>query len=181
MGIYGEASVRAGHTSTDFSSRDILGSVGDADYDSGSVYYGMHVGLGYIWSITDEASLDFSTKYIWTHQNSDSVSIQGETAKFKDTDSHRLRTGARFAYEINDIFKPYAGAYYEHEFDSKAKSKVQGMNIDAPDLKGGTGIGELGLTITPANTNNFAMDFALQGYTGMRRGVGGNVQMKFEF
>ena len=180
-GIYGEASFRVGHVSTDFSSDDIMGSGGHADYDSGSAYYGAHAGLGYVWNVNDKAALDFSTKYIWTHQNSDSVTIQGDRINFKAADSQRWRTGARFSYAVNEMFTPYAGAYYDHEFDGRAKASTAGLSIDAPDLTGGTGVGELGLTFKPAKDSGFSVDLGMQGYTGVREGVSGSAQLKFEF
>ena len=55
------------------------------------------------------------------------------------------------------------------------------MSIDSPDLTGDTGVGELGLTITPVKDSGFSMDFGVQGYTGVREGVTGSAQFKFEF
>ena len=180
--IYLDASFRAGHVSTDFNSSDLRDSTGRrADYDSGSAYYGAHAGLGYVWNITEKASLDISTRYIWTHQDSDTVKVTGDPVKFNAVDSHRWRTGARFAYAINEYVAPYAGAYYDHEFDGKARASTNGYKIDAPDLKGGTGVGELGLTIKPVKDSGFSMDFGVQGYTGVREGVSGSLQLKLEF
>jgi hypothetical protein len=181
-GVYGEASLRAGHSKTDFRTKDILNSDSDTtSYDSGSAYYGAHFGAGYIWKINDQASLDFSSKYIWTHQDSDSVTISGDEIKFKDMDSQRWRSGARFAYAVNECIAPYAGAYYEPEFGGKAKSTINGDSIKAPELTGGTGIGELGFTLTPAKTLPLSFDLGVQGYTGQREGVTGSLRVKYEF
>ena len=180
--VYVDASFRAGHVSTDFNSSDLVDNAGrKADYDSGSAYYGAHAGLGYVWNITDKASLDLSTRYLWTHQDSDSVKVLGDPIRFKAVDSQRWRTGARFSYAVNDYVAPYAGAYYDHEFDGKARASTNGYKIDAPDLKGGTGVGELGLSIKPVKDSGFSMDFGVQGYTGVREGVTGSLQLKFEF
>ncbi|MCL2076204.1 MAG: autotransporter-associated beta strand repeat-containing protein, partial [Betaproteobacteria bacterium] len=87
-GMYAEASLRAGRVKNDFRSSDILNSDSDTTkYDSGSAYYGAHAGLGYVWNMNEKASLDMSTRYIWTHQASDSVTISGDRIKFKDADS----------------------------------------------------------------------------------------------
>jgi outer membrane autotransporter protein len=181
-GVYGEASLRAGRTDTDFRSRDILNSSSSTTrYDSDSAYYGAHLGGGYVWNINAKASLDLSTKYIWTHENSDSVIISGDSIKFKSVDSHRWRTGARFAYAVNDYIIPYAGLYYDHEFDGKAKATANGNSIKAPDLKGGTGVGELGFTLTPSKTLPLSFDLGVQGYVGQREGVTGSLRGKYEF
>lgn len=180
--LYLDASFRAGQTKTDFNSSDLRdGSGRKADYDSSAAYYGMHAGIGYLWNVTDKASLDLSTRYIWTHQDSDTVNVLGDPVKFKASDSHRWRTGARFAYAVNEYIAPYAGAYYDHEFDGKARASTNGYGIDAPDLAGGTGIGELGLTLKPSQTLPLSFDLGVQGYVGIREGVTGSLQVKFEF
>lgn len=184
-GLYFDASARMGRAKMDFSSDDIKYNGSDADFDSASLYYGLHGGLGYIWNITDAASLDLSAKLLWTRQESDSVSVHGDRVRFKDADSLRTRLGGRFAYAVNEHFSPYVGAYWEHEYDSKARSTVNGNSIDAPDLKGDTGMGELGLSFRPFSeqgaASGLSFDLTVQGYTGVREGVSGSFQVKWEF
>ena len=48
-------------------------------------------------------------------------------------------------------------------------------------MRGGTGIGELGLTLTPSKTLPLFLDLGVQGYTGKREGVTGSLQIRFEF
>ena len=184
--VYLEASFRAGQVDTDYNSDDFYSATGeDVDFDSSSTYYGAHLGAGYIWNITDAASLDLYTKYLWTHQDSDTVTIQGDRIRFKGMDSHRWRTGARFAYALDTEsglrFAPYLGAAYEHEFDSEAKASSNGDSIDSPDVEGGTGIGELGFSFKASATSGLSFDLGMQGYTGKREGVGGSFQLKWEF
>ncbi|SBW05730.1 putative Outer membrane autotransporter barrel domain protein [uncultured delta proteobacterium] len=180
-GLYFDASARLGRTSTDFSSGDIRYNGSKADFDSDSMYWGAHAGLGYQWSFTEKAMLDLSGKFIWTRQDSDSVSVHGDKVRFKDADSLRTRLGGRFNYAVCDYATPYVGAYWEHEFDGKQRSSVNGVGIGSPDLKGDTGVGELGLTIKPVKDSGFSMDLGVQGYTGVREGVTGSLQLKFEF
>jgi hypothetical protein len=48
--VYVEASGRMGNSSTDFSSSDLSDAYGNhARYDTNGTYYGLHVGLGYVW------------------------------------------------------------------------------------------------------------------------------------
>lgn len=184
--IYTEASFRMGSSETDFSSSDLRDGAGNkAGYDSDSLYYGLHLGLGYIWNITEASSLDLYTRYFWTHQDSDSVTVTGDPVKFKSADSHRWRGGARFAHSLTtekgQIFTPYIGAAYEHEFDGKARASTYGYSIDAPDLEGGTGMGEVGLSIQPCADSGLSFDVGVQGYTGQREGLTGSFQLKWEF
>ncbi len=185
-GGYLDASVRMGRTNTGFNSDDIrnAGTGETADYDSGSMYYGAHAGLGYLWSLNNRADLDLFTKYLWTHQEGDDVKVTGDSVHFKDSDSQRWRTGARFSYGFGNeewLLAPYIGAAYEYEFDGKAEASTYGYGVDQADLTGGTGIGELGMTLKSHQYKNIGVDLGLQGYTGVRDGVGGSLQLRYEF
>ena len=89
--------------------------------------------------------------------------------------------GGRFNYAVCDYATPYVGAQWEHEFDGKQRSSVNGVNIGSPSSKGDTGVGELGLTLRPVKDSGFSIDLGVQGYTGVREGVAGSLQLKFEF
>ena len=184
--VYADASFRAGYSKTDFSSSDMYTPSGrDVEYDSGSVYHGFHAGLGYIWDVTDALSLDFSTKYIAMRQESDSVVIEDEKIRFAETESSRWRSGAKIAYALESesgyIFSPYLGASYDREFKGKAKATVNGDAIDAPDLSGSTGIGEVGIAFKPTDLQGLSLDLGVQSYVGKREGVGGSLQMQYAF
>ncbi|MDL2209737.1 autotransporter-associated beta strand repeat-containing protein [Desulfovibrio sp. OttesenSCG-928-O18] len=180
-GLYFDASARMGRAKMDFDSGDIKYNGSSADFDSSSLYYGLHGGLGYVWSINEAASLDLSAKLLWTRQESDSVSVRGDNVRFKDADSLRTRLGGRFAYAVSEYVTPYVGAYWEHEFDGKIRSTVNSNGIDAPKLEGDTGMGELGLSFKPVTDSGLSFDLGVQGYTGQREGVTGSFQIKFEF
>lgn len=76
---------------------------------------------------------------------------------------------------------PYIGAAWEHEFDGKARATTNGFDIDAPNLHGNTGIGELGLSLTPSADLPLTIDLGVQGYTGKHEGVTGSLMVKWEF
>ena len=187
VNIYAEVSLRMGRVETDFRSGDIRNAVtGDtADYETSAVYYGAHLGLGYLWNICELLTLDVYTKYLWTRQEGDSVTMAGEKYTFEGIDSHRWRNGARLSYDVvldsGVVFSPYIGAAFDYEFDSRAKGSVNGRKIDSPDIMGATGMGELGLSFKPSATGGLSLDLGLQGYTGKREGVAGSFQMKFAF
>lgn len=105
----------------------------------------------------------------------------GEHLSFDDINSSRLRFGGRFAYILNEHVAPYIGAAWEHEFDGKARAKTNGFDIDAPNLRGNTGIGELGLSLTPSADLPLTIDLGVQGYTGKHEGVTGSLMVKWEF
>jgi len=130
-------------------------------------------------------SLDLYTKYLWTRQEGDSVTMAEERYKFDDIDSQRWRTGARFSYNAatdgGRVFTPYIDAAFDYEFDSEAKGSVNGRGIDSPDIEGATGMGELSLAFKPSADSGFSLDLGVQGYTGKREGVSGSFQVKFKF
>ena len=181
--FYAEASGRAGKTHNEYDSSDLRDAAGrKADYDSSSPYYGLHFGTGYVWNINDAATLDLYGKYFWTRQQGDSVGLStGEHLSFDDINSSRLRFGGRFAYILNEHVAPYIGAAWEHEFDGKARAKTNGFDIDAPNLRGNTGIGELGLSLTPSADLPLTIDLGVQGSTGKHEGVTGSLMVKWEF
>jgi len=84
-------------------------------------------------------------------------------------------------YAINDYVAPYIGAYWEHEFDGKARATVNGVSLGTPSLQGDTGMGELGLSLKPAKDLPLSFDLGVQGYAGKRDGVTGSLQIRFEF
>ncbi|MDR2695907.1 MAG: autotransporter domain-containing protein, partial [Deltaproteobacteria bacterium] len=172
-----------GGVHNDYDSSDLRDMNGRrASYDSFSPYYGFHLGVGYIWKINEKASLDLYGKYFWTRQGGDSVRLStGDPVTFQDADSSRLRGGARFSYAVNEYVTPYIGAAYEHEFDGRARATTNGFAIDAPSLRGGTGIGELGLSLKPSKDLPLFFDLGVQGYVGKREGVTGSLQVRFEF
>ncbi len=178
--VYAEASLRMGESDNDFNSAD-LGYGWDVSYDSSVTYYGAHAGLGYLWQLGEKPLLDTYVKYLWTRQDSDSVTVLGESVRFDAADSHRLRVGARLSVKATEAVTPYMGAAYEYEFDGKAGGNVRGYSIEAADLSGSTGMGELGLSVQPASALPLYLDLGVQGYVGQRQGVSGSLQIKWRF
>jgi hypothetical protein len=173
---YVELSARAGRSSTDFRSEDFNRPV---SYDIDSNYYGFHLGLGRVFNVTDATSLDLYGKWLFTRSSSNDVLAGGEVFHFDDVTSHRLRAGARISTAVNDMVRPYFGLAYEHEVDGKAGASVLGNPIDVPELKGGTGIGELGVSILPKD--GLTLDIGIQGYAGVRQGISGSVRFVYNF
>jgi outer membrane autotransporter protein len=182
--FHAEASGRVGRVRNEYDSSDLRDphTGVKANYDSSSTYYGLHFGAGYVWNMTERASLDLYGKYFWTHQEGNKVTLaNGDPVRFKAVDSQRLRLGGRFTYAPDERVTPYIGAAYEREFDGKAHASTYGYAIDTPSLRGDTGIGEFGLTLTPSTNLPLSFDLGVQGYTGQREGVTGSLQIKFEF
>lgn len=181
--FYAEASGRAGALNNSYRNDDLRDADGRrAEFDTTTPYISLHAGLGYVWNLTDALSLDLHAKYFWTWQDSADPRLStGEALHFDAVNSHRLRLGGRLTYAVNEYVSPYVGAAWEHEFDGTARATSLGYDLDAPSLKGDTGIGELGLSWTPTATTPLTIDLSVQGYTGVRQGYTGSLMAKWEF
>ncbi len=179
-GPYAEASLRAGRAYTSFMSDYLRDSLGrDVEYDLSQTYYGAHAGLGWLQKLNERAQVNAYGKYMWVRQEGKDVTIEGEKARFKDGDSHRARGGARVSYEVTPGLAPYVGAAYEYEFDGKTRADIGDIQISASSLRGGSGIGELGLAFS--TPDGLAMDLSVRGYEGTREGVEGRLMIGITF
>lgn len=181
-GFYAQAAAHGGWAKTDFDSRDIIGSItGRTSFDSDTAYLGANAALGYVWRPTGRVDVDFTAAYLWNRQNSDSLTVDGLPLRFDASNSHRLCGGVRVTWAANAVVSPFVGAAYEHELAGKAKGTIDGNRIDPPSLRGGTGIGEIGLRVNANRCNGFALDAVLQGYAGRNDGFSGGVRMGWAF
>jgi outer membrane autotransporter protein len=154
-----------------------------AKYDVKSNYYGLSFGGGRVFNLGADNAVDVYGRYVWTRQAGDSARLSrfNERLKFDDVDSHRLRVGARYSASWSGNNHFYAGAAWEHEFDGEANAKINGRKIDSPDMKGSTGIAEVGLVLTPTGNENLSIDLGIQGYGGKRQGATGSAQLRYAF
>ncbi len=176
-GGYVEGSARGGESRTTFGSGDL----NNVSYTTNSGYYGVHIGIGKL-KTEGSQTLDYYAKYFWTHQNGSTVRAGGDIFNFSGVDSSRLRGGLRLSQARPDgKSTSYVGLAYEYEFDGKACGSVYGMAMEAPSLKGGTGIVELGMSFKSRPESSNTLELGLQGYAGKREGVTGTVQLKRVF
>ena len=138
---YVEGGARTGMAYNSFNSADLVSGGVAAQYDASSAYYGVNAGLGYVWNLTEDSSLDLYGHYAWNELGSDSVTLStGETVNFAAVDSHRVRLGARYSYEMSEQAMPYVDLAWEHEFDGSVSATTNGLAIAEPSLSGDTGI-----------------------------------------
>ncbi|MDR0380006.1 MAG: autotransporter domain-containing protein [Candidatus Accumulibacter sp.] len=182
---YLETSARLGRVNNDFKTGDFDIARGNVKFDTRSNYYGLSLGGGHVWTLDADSTVDLYGRYVWTHQEGDSARLTGlrddSRVKFSDVDSQRVRVGARYSQAWDSSSQFYAGVAWEHEFDGKAGGKIDGDKIDAPGMKGSTGIVEVGLVLYPSANKNLSIDLGIQGYGGKRQGVTGGVQVKYAF
>ena len=181
--FYVQGSAHMGQLHNEYDSsdlRDVGGRI--AKFDMDSPYYSLHGGLGYVWNITEDHDVDVYGNYIWTRvDGTDETLTTGDRFEFDDMDSSRVRFGARYSYKGNERFRPYIGVAYEHEFAGSCESTALGHDVAAPSFEGDTGIGELGIRMTPSESLPLSVNLGVQGYVGQKRGVSGNCMVRYEF
>ncbi|WP_455656518.1 autotransporter domain-containing protein [Phascolarctobacterium sp.] len=187
-GVYYEGSLRYGRRDADYASGDLIGAGGSkvySSYDSSSAYYGAHLGIGKVTGLNDTTKADVYAKFMYTHQNGDSVALRGEGAgevyDFDAVDSTRVRIGARVSKAYRERGTGYAGLAYEYEFDGEAKATVLGFSTPSPSIKGSSGLLELGYILQAKGANDPAIDINLQGWGGKKQGFTGNVNFVWTF
>ena len=184
-GVYYEGSLRYGRMDADYASND-LGTAGvHSSYDSSSAYYGAHLGIGKVTGLNDTTKADVYAKLLYTHQNGDSVTLQGEgngeVYDFDAVDSTRARVGARVSKAYSERGTGYVGLAYEYEFDGEARATVKGFSTPAPSINGSSGLVELGYILQPQGVNDPTINIGLQGWGGKKQGFTGNVDFVWTF
>lgn len=178
-GQYLEGSLRAGRVSNKFHSGDFGADA--VEYDIHAPYYGLHIGLGREKAMDDKSGLDIYTRMLCTRQNGSSATIAGDQFAFAGVDSLRWQVGAKLSRKVDDQTTVRAGLAYQYEFDGKADATVNGSAIEAPSLRGGTGITEVGMTQESKDGKGASLDFSLQGLFGKARGFTGNLRASWKF
>jgi len=179
--FYVDGSLRAGKVKNDVHSglRDFRGYY--ARFKTSASYASLHLGGGYRWKLNETSALDLYGQAFYTRQGSDSVRLStGDPVKFAAVNSNRIRIGGRYEWTLESV-TPYVGIAYEHEFDGKAKASAYGYRIDTPDLKGDTGIAEVGIAMKPTPNRPLTLNLGIQGYVGQQEGVTGSLRVKYEF
>ncbi|WP_293717865.1 autotransporter domain-containing protein [uncultured Phascolarctobacterium sp.] len=184
-GVYYEGSLRYGRMDADYASND-LGTAGvHSSYDSSSAYYGAHLGIGKVTELNESTKADVYAKLLYTHQNGDSVTLQGEgngeVYDFDAVDSTRARVGARVSKAYSERGTGYVGLAYEYEFDGEARATVKGFSTPSPSIQGSSGLLELGYILQPKGVNDPTINIGLQGWGGKKQGVTGNVNFVWTF
>ena len=179
-GVYTEGSLRAGmlKNELDNAMRDVNGSYG---YETESAYYGAHIGVGKIISLSDSSDLDIYGKFFHTYTEGDSVTIADDKFDFDSITSDRLRVGARITSNKKNKFSTYYGLAYEYEFNGDADMTAQGLKAPTQSLQGSSVMAEIGFNYQPTPTSPWSFDLNMRGYTGERQGGSFNVQATYTF
>ena len=180
-GVYTEGSLRAGMLKSymDNALRDGAGNF--YGYESESAYYGAHLGIGKIISLSDSSDLDIYGKFFHTYTEGDSFKVANDEFEFDSINSDRLRIGARITSNKENKFSTYYGLAYEYEFNGDADMTAQGLKAPTQSLQGSSVMAEVGFNYQPTPTSPWSFDLNMRGYAGERQGGSFNVQATYTF
>lgn len=153
-----------------------------ADYEVSANYWGFGAGVGYIASF-GASSVDVYAKYIFTRLGSTSATLStGEYYRFEAVTSAKTKLGLRYSYEQSTgkvKWAPFIGAAWQKEFKGSADATTNGYAVEAPSLKGSSGVAEIGVSID--SNSGLKAELGLVGFTGKQRGINANIMLQYLF
>lgn len=183
-GRFYEASLRGGRLQNDYTSYDYRfnGQKTHEQYDTSSVYYGIHLGIGREIGWAPRHKFTYYGKYFYTFNGSENYRLRnGQEYTNSSVQSHRLRLGIRDTYAINEKNKAYAGLAWEHEFDGSAYAVYDGIRTESPTIQGDSYMLELGWVIKPYADDKLSFDVSATGWLGRQRGITGRLGINWMF
>ena len=180
-GVYTEGSLRAGMLKSDMDNALREGAGNFYGYESESAYYGAHIGIGKIISLSESSDLDVYGKFFHTYTEGDSFKVANDEFEFDSINSDRLRIGARITSNKENKFSTYYGLAYEYEFNGDADMTAQGLKAPTQSLQGSSVMAEVGFNYQPTPDSPWSFDLNMRGYTGERQGGSFNVQATYTF
>lgn len=180
-GVYTEGSLRAGMLKSDMDNALRDGAGNFYGYESESAYYGAHIGIGKIISLSESSDLDVYGKFFHTYTEGDSFKVANDEFEFDSINSDRLRIGARITSNKENKFSTYYGLAYEYEFNGDADMTAQGLKAPTQSLQGSSVMAEIGFNYQPTPTSPWSFDLNMRGYAGERQGGSFNVQATYTF
>ena len=180
-GVYTEGSLRAGMLKSEIDNALRDGSGNYYGYDSESAYYGAHIGVGKIISLSESSDLDVYGKFFHTYTEGDSFTVAKDKFEFDNITSDRLRIGARVTTNKANAFSTYYGLAYEYEFNGDADMRAQNLKAPTQSLQGSSYMAEVGFNYQPTPDSPWSFDLNMRGYAGEREGASFNVQATYTF
>ena len=178
-GMWYEGSLQGGRVKSDYSGSIYAGI--NSSYDVSNTYWSGHLGAGKDIQLKDDAKITPYLRYFWSHQGGVRAHFNtGEDYDFSEVTSHRARLGFRYTHLNDAAGEFYTGLALEYEFSGSAHASYQGYDTPSPSLKGTSGMLELGYRFIPADSK-MRYDLRLTGWQGKRRGLSGDVSVKWQF
>mgnify|MGYP000892446520 CR=1 FL=1 len=178
-GMWYEGSLQGGRVKSDYDGSIYAGI--NSSYDVSNTYWAGHFAAGKDIQIKDDAKITPYLRYFWSHQGDVTAHLNtGEDYDFSEVNSNRTRLGFRYTKQSNAGGEFYTGLALEYEFSGSAHASYQGYETPSPSLKGASGMLELGYRFMPVD-GNMRYDLRLMGWQGKRRGLSGDLGVKWMF
>ena len=178
-GMWYEGSLQGGRVKSDYDGSIYAGI--NSSYNVSNTYWAGHFAAGKDIQLKDDAKITPYLRYFWSHQGDVTAHLNtGEDYDFSEVNSNRTRLGFRYTKQSNAGGEFYTGLALEYEFSGNAHASYQGYETPSPSLKGASGMLELGYRFMPAD-GNMRYDLRLMGWQGKRRGLSGDLGVKWMF
>lgn len=173
-GAYVEGSVRVGWLDGEF---DGVASTGG--YEQQGLYWGAHLGAGWIAHLSDRAAGEMFGQVFYTRQNFDDMKLRQFSLAADSATSLRTRLGLRYRYSV-DNWATGLMVGWDHEFDGETGGQALGARLDAPSLSGSSAVIEGNFALMP-ETSGLSLSGRLGGYLGNRSGLYTSLSMLYRF
>ena len=178
--VYTEASFRLGRMEDNASGILHDGAGNSYGYNEKAKYRGGHFGFGKICYEEDGTKLDVYSKFFYNQREGINFAAAGDQYSIDEVRSRVLRAGFRLS-STDRKWNRYGGISYDYEFGGQSNGTVNGNQIRAASIKGGTVRGELGIRREATKDNPWKTDISLFGSAGKRRGFGGSIAFEYHF
>lgn len=184
-GLYFDGSVHAGKSHMDFESSDMNNHYGlNSSYDLNDFYMGGHLGAGYEYLYNPSNTFISSVKWLYTFlDKDDGIKVDGSPMTFHAARSSRAQLSETWLHQFNSSAALKLGAAFEYEFLGSAPARLENLYLNNTRVRGSTGVGTLGLVLTPFENNdpNKFIELDVKGYGGKREGISGVIYAKYTF
>ncbi len=178
-GMYISGLARVGMVHNKFKTKDEFTRF---EYTNNTPYYGLGVNYGYQFEINNTRdNIDLYSRYMWTGLASQDEEFDGQNYDFESINSHQLRIGAQYNLMTKENLSYVIGLAGQYEFDGITDSNVNGFAITSPDIKGFTGMLELGMRIRSLQTPSFTSSLSFEGFLGARDGASATLDFTYSF
>ncbi|MBQ3644341.1 MAG: hypothetical protein II961_07055 [Candidatus Riflebacteria bacterium] len=178
--VYTEASFRLGNVKENTSNILHDGAGNGYGYDKKAKYKGGHIGFGKKYREDENTELEIYGKFFYNEREGINFAAGADQYSLDKVRSRILRAGFRLA-STDRKWNRYGGIAYDHEFGGESTGSVNGNAIRSASIKGGTLRGEFGIRREATKTNPWKTDISLYGFTGKRKGFGGNIAVEYHF
>ncbi|MBR4903750.1 MAG: autotransporter outer membrane beta-barrel domain-containing protein [Selenomonadaceae bacterium] len=183
-GFYWEGSFRGGKADTSFSSNDFFrgsrrSSVG---FDDSTPAFAGHVRVGQLKRLNKNNLMHVYGIYSHSHINSMNTTIStGENYNFDSVDNGTFKLGYRLTTRTSPISNIYTGLAFQYQFNGATAATYRGYTTPKAEIKGATGILELGWQIRPQKSHPWALDINFTGQIGLQKGIYASAGVKKAF